>query len=412
MRGYLPFVAANPRFLAFGVLATLFSSFGQTFFIALFGGELRAAFDLTHGDFGALYSGATLASGLTLMWVGRLIDRVTLARYTLAVCLALACACLLMGAVASAAMLAVAFFALRLTGQGLLSHLSMVAMARQFVATRGKAVSIAALGHPAGEAVFPVVAVALMGVLGWRGAWLLFGGLLLAGLAPLMLWLLRGAALDAGAKASADEAAARRRRPGDKALGQVLRDPVFYAVMVCMLAPAFITTGLFFHQVALAEAKGWSLSWLAACFIGFAATQSLGGLGSGTLIDRFGAPRLLPVFMLPLAAACATVGTFDHPATAIAYLAFAGATAGAGLSLLAALWAEVYGVTHLGAIRGVVQAAMVLATAAAPGLFGWLLDSGVGFGAIAFGCAGYAAGASTFLAMLRPALVERARASA
>jgi sugar phosphate permease len=410
VRSYLPFIAANPRFLAFGLLATLFSSFGQTFFIALFGGELRAAFELSHGDFGALYSGATLMSGLTLMWLGRLIDRVPLWQYTLAVCLALAGACLLMGAVTSAAMLAVAFFALRLTGQGLLSHLAMVAMARQFAAARGKAVSVATLGHPAGEAVFPAVAVMLIAAMGWRGAWLLFGGLLLAGLAPLMLWLLRGAAQDAGARASPDEMAARRGRRGDSALGQVLRDPVFHAVMACILAPSFIVTGLFFHQVALAEAKGWSLSWLAACFVGFAATQALGGLGTGTLIDRFGVTRILPVFLLPLAAACAVLGAFDHPMAAAAYMTLAGVTIGAGMSLLAALWAEVYGVTHLGAIRGVVQAVMVLATAAAPGLFGWLLDDGVGFAAIAFGCAAYAAGAAGALAGMRPALTARVRA--
>jgi MFS family permease len=413
VRSYLPFIAANPRFLAFGVLATLFSSFGQTFFIALFGGAWREAFDLSHGDAGALYSGATLVSGLTLMWLGRLIDRVALWRYTLAVCLALSAACLLTGLVPSATVLAVAFFTLRLTGQGLLSHLAMVAMARRFIATRGKAVSLAAVGHPIGEAIFPLVAVALMAALGWRGAWLLFGAVLLVGLAPLMLWLLRGADRDGsdGGTASRKDMAVQAGNPGDRCLKQVVRDPLFFAVMLCMLAPAFITTGLFFHQVALAEAKGWSLSWLASCFIGFAATQTLGGLGTGSLVDRFGAVRVLPMYLLPLAAACAVFATFDHPLTAAAYLGLAGVTAGAGMTLLGALWAEVYGVTHLGAIRGLVQAMMVLATAAAPGLLGWLLDSGIGFSVIGLGCAGYAAGASALLTMLRASLLKRIQAA-
>ncbi|RDD62022.1 MFS transporter [Ferruginivarius sediminum] len=412
MRSYLPFIAANPRFLTFGVLATLFSSFGQTFFIALFGGAWREAFDLSHGDVGAIYSGATLVSGLTLMWLGRLIDRVALWRYTLAVCLALSGACLLTGLVPSAAMLAIAFFTLRLTGQGLLSHLAMVAMARRFVATRGKAVSLAAVGHPVGEAVFPLVAVVLMAALGWRGAWLLFGAVLMVGLAPLMLWLLRGAERDRGNGATATKGmAVQAGNPGDRSLKQVVRDPLFFAVMFCMLAPAFITTGLFFHQVALAEAKGWSLSWLASCFIGFAATQTLGGLGTGTLVDRFGAVRVLPMYLLPLAAACAVVASFDHPLTAAVYLGLAGVTAGAGMTLLGALWAEVYGVAHLGAIRGLVQAMMVLATAAAPGLLGWLLDGGIGFSAIGLGCAGYAAGASALLTVLRASLLKRIQAA-
>ena len=76
MRDYLRFIAANPRFLSFGVLGAFFSSFGQTFFVALFGGQWRAEFDLSHGDFGALYSLGTLASGLVLIWLGRKIDRI------------------------------------------------------------------------------------------------------------------------------------------------------------------------------------------------------------------------------------------------------------------------------------------------------------------------------------------------
>ena len=36
---YLDFLVANRRFLAFGFAMALFSSFGQTFFIAVFGGE-------------------------------------------------------------------------------------------------------------------------------------------------------------------------------------------------------------------------------------------------------------------------------------------------------------------------------------------------------------------------------------
>ncbi len=42
MTEYLRFVRENARFLAFGFLFGWCSSFGQTFFIALFGGEIRA----------------------------------------------------------------------------------------------------------------------------------------------------------------------------------------------------------------------------------------------------------------------------------------------------------------------------------------------------------------------------------
>ena len=58
---YWEFVATNRRFLAFGFLLTWFASFGHTFFISLFGADIRDAFGLTHGGFGTIYTVATVA---------------------------------------------------------------------------------------------------------------------------------------------------------------------------------------------------------------------------------------------------------------------------------------------------------------------------------------------------------------
>ncbi|WP_375285007.1 hypothetical protein, partial [Sphingobium yanoikuyae] len=59
----LTFLRANFRWLACGFLLTLFSSFGQTFFIGLSGSEIRRTFHLSGGAFGGLYMLATLGSG-------------------------------------------------------------------------------------------------------------------------------------------------------------------------------------------------------------------------------------------------------------------------------------------------------------------------------------------------------------
>ncbi|MEQ8195897.1 MAG: hypothetical protein RIB59_15555, partial [Rhodospirillales bacterium] len=59
---YLLFILKNARFLGFGVLLTFFGNFGQTYYIALFNEPIRAEFGLSHGDFGLLYSVATVSS--------------------------------------------------------------------------------------------------------------------------------------------------------------------------------------------------------------------------------------------------------------------------------------------------------------------------------------------------------------
>ena len=182
----LDFLRSNARWLAAGLLLTFASSFGQTYFIALFGGQLRAAFELSHGDFGSLYTLATLASAATLVWLGPSADRVSVHRLAALTLCGLAAASLAMAGVASPLMLVAVLYGLRLFGQGMLSHLAMTAMARWFSEYRGRALSIAGLGFPFGEAVLPSVAVALMAALGWRQTWVAAAGMLLVVAAPAL----------------------------------------------------------------------------------------------------------------------------------------------------------------------------------------------------------------------------------
>ena len=72
---YFAFVRENLRWLLAGLLLTFFSSFGQTFFISLVAGDLRSAFDLSHGEFGGLYMAATLLSAASLTVIGKVVDK-------------------------------------------------------------------------------------------------------------------------------------------------------------------------------------------------------------------------------------------------------------------------------------------------------------------------------------------------
>ena len=189
---FFAFLFVNPRFLAFGFFTAFFSSFGQTFFIALSSANIRAEFNLSHGDFGLIYSVGTLASAGLLIWAGRKIDDIDLRFYTCVVCVGFALACFGMANVVSVVWLVLVIFGLRLTGQGLLTHISNVSMARYFDSHRGKALSIAAVGYPVGEALFPTIAVVLIAAMGWRQMWSGIGIVILVAMIPYLLWLLKG----------------------------------------------------------------------------------------------------------------------------------------------------------------------------------------------------------------------------
>ncbi len=372
------FLRSNLRWLGAGFLLSFSSSFGQTYFISLFSGDLRAAFDLSHGGFGGLYTLATLASAATLVWLGKLADTQPLARLSAATITGLALIALAMAAVASPVMLVLVLFGLRLFGQGLLSHLCFTAMGRWYNAQRGRAIAIAAMGFPAGEALFPIVAVGLALWIGWRETWIVAAGALLLLALPLAYLLLRNGRTP---RNPAPVDGRGKVLPRDWTRGEVLRDPLFYALMPGILAPSFILTGVFFHQVHLVETKGWSLALFAAAYPGYSLAAVGASLAFGWAVDRWNAGRLLPAYLLPMAAGLFLLGLADAAWVALAFMALSGATAGAATTLIGALWAEIYGTRHLGAIRALAVAAMVFATGLAPGLMGGLLDLGIGLDA-------------------------------
>ncbi len=391
------FLITSPRFLAFGFLIALFSSFGQTFFISLSGAEIRAAFGLSHGEFGSIYAAGTLSSAILLIWAGRKIDDVDLRPYTSIICFGLALACLGMANVGSAIWLFPVIFALRFTGQGLMSHISTVAMARYFDAHRGKAISIASMGYPVGEAIIPFIAVSLIATIGWREMWTGIGIVLAAGLVPLVLWLLKGHSerhrrLEEESLSAVESGASRvgwSRR-------QVLRDPRFYVLLPNYLAASFVGTGFFFHQVHLVESKGWDLSWFAATFVAYAIGQVVAALATGILVDRYNALRMMRFELLPIIVALLVLAMFNDPLIAILFMFFIGMTSGATAVTHGAIWAEIYGVAHLGAIKALGSALMVLGSALSPPIMGWAIDAGVTMEAIAIGCAIYS-GVAIFL---------------
>ena len=373
---YLGFLRANRRWLAGGFLLTLSSSFGQTFFISLFGGDIRSEFALSHGDFGTLYAIATLAAAFTIIWLGKLADHVRIAPLSIATLAGLALACMGMGAVETLWMLVLVLFGLRLFGQGMLSHIPLTAMGRWFSAQRGRAVSIATLGFPFGEAVAPILAVTLSAVIGWRETWFVCAGILLVAFAPLIWSLFSVRRVKSGVPAEAILTDLETSQVS-WTRAEMLKDPIFYALLPGLLAPAFIITGVFFHQVHLVEGKGWSLGLFAGAYPLFAAMSVFTGLGAGIAIDKWSASGLLPFYLLPMAAGLLILALFDVPLAGYSFMALAGFSVGISATILGAIWAEVYGTVHLGAIRAMGASLMAFSTALSPGLMGWLIDRGV-----------------------------------
>ncbi len=369
---FTTFLVKNSRWLAGGFLLCFFSSFGQTFFISLSAGDIRREFDLSHGAFGTIYMGATLLSAFTLPQLGRVVDHASARTVLLLTLPMLAVATVAMGFASHWLGLLVTIYLLRLFGQGMMTHNAMTAMGRWFSAQRGRAVSLASLGNQAGEALFPLAFVAVAPLVGWRTTWFMSAVFILIVGLPAIYLLLR-----VERTPSLSDGPERRSAAREWTRKEVLRDPVFWMALAGVLAPGFIATTIFFHQVYLVELRGWSLEVFASAFIVSSTMTVLSSLLSGYLIDRLSAVQILPYYLLPLAAACFVLAFVDAQWSAFAFMTLLGASLGASSTLFGALWPEMYGLEHLGGIRAIIVALIVFATAMGPGLTGFLIDAGV-----------------------------------
>jgi MFS family permease len=401
------------QWLAGGFLLTFTSAFGQTFFIALFASDLKREFGLSDGAFGTLYMLATLASAAVLMSIGRVADRRYLRWVSVLTLAGLALAACGMASVTSAWMLLPVLFGLRLFGQGLPGHIALTAMARWFATRRGRAIAIAAMGFPVSQAILPILGIAVTGWLGWRTAWWLSAAAVIVIPVPLILFLFRrepsdperSAVREAGA---APAAPAAPRRQWTRA--EVLRDPVFYILLPGVLTSPFVVTGIFFHQVTIVHAKGWNLTWFVGWYAGNALATVIATFATGWAVDRFGATRVLPWFLLPLVTGVAVLAASDDRYAAPAFMLLSGLSLGAANTVLGAIWAELYGTRHLGSIRSLASSGGVLASALAPGLMGYLLDAGVSVTHQIWMLATYALLSCGLLIAVAPRLSERADA--
>ncbi|NDV02788.1 MFS transporter [Pseudoroseicyclus tamaricis] len=371
---FLTFLRENWLFLLAGVLLSFSSSYGQTFFIALFSDEIRAELGLSHGGWGGLYTIATSVSAALMLWAGALTDRFRVRRLAGFVMAGLALACLSMANLSGIPMLLVTIFALRFFGQGMMSQLSTVAMARWFVATRGRALSVAAMGFALGQAVLPITFVALAEVMDWRWLWVVAAGLVLLVL-PGVLRLLRSERTPQSF-ASGEESAGIGNRHWTR--GEMLRHPLFWCLVPLLLGPPSWGTVLWFQQVELVAEKGWTLAGFVALLPLFTAVSVSTTLASGIAIDRFGPMRMLRLFLLPYIAAFVLMAGAESLLGAAVALCFVGMGMGLAGTVVAAFWADVYGTRFIGAIKSVNASIMVFGSALGPGISGWLLDRGIG----------------------------------
>ena len=370
----------DPKLLFYGFSIILFASYGQTFFISIFNQEIRSFYQLSHVQFGLIYSLGTIASALLLVFFARLIDYVDLRIYSFIISAGLSIVCLgFFFLHKSIFFLFFLIFLLRFFGQGAMSHAGETTMARYFDSNRGKAISIGVLGGQAGVMFLPIFIVKLMNYITWQQVWLVASISIIIFFLPILFLSLQNQKIRHKIFLDIKR---NKHTTAKLKIKNIFFDKYFYIYLPLTITTPFISTGLMFHQIFIISQKGWTLEMLAEGFVFLGFFSIIGLFFGGPIIDKYQTRKIVIFTHIPLLFGIFFLVFYDGYIYLLIYLSLLGLNLGFFSPFTGSLWAELYDLESLGTVKALLHAFTVFASALSPLVFGFIIDLGLGIVAI------------------------------
>ena len=249
-----------------------------------------------------------------------------------------------------------------------------------FVRRRAFATSVATLVTMGGLVSMPLIAHFVMQARDWRAAWVAIGvTVLLAGFVPTWVLHVRRPE-DIGLQpdgervtASTGGAAAQPLEP-EFSRAEALGTPAFWLLSLFTLLVFPVQAGISLHQAPLLIERGLDPTAAAAAVSTFALLSAVAGFGYGFWPRRVPLRFALALVGLTLAASCVLMANVQGAPLAYGAAALFGLGIGGLLTMLPIAWADYFGRSSYGAIRGVALTVQVAGQALGPVLSGALRD--------------------------------------
>lgn len=383
-----------------GCMAAMFATApGQTFVLSTFNESLTRSLDVSATRLAAAYLVGTLLSAACLTRVGRVADGIGPRRMMMIASVGLALAGVALSSVAGIVTLTLAFFLLRVFGQGALSLSSSHALALRYEANLGAVEGLRGATISAAIALVPQLSIVLIAARGWRSAAVLLAiGAGAIGLLAATLLVDR----DPPRRVQADRDGAEE--DGSFTLAEARRTGSLWILLAALATVAGILTAVHFHLQPILATAGMDETQAARTFVSFAVAGLGATLAGGLLADRVRPSVLLALAMALLAVGTVVLGLSRGELTAHAGMAMHGIAHGIASATFAPTIARYFGRAHHGAIRGLSGSVGVAGSAAGPWVASALADLVGGFGrALAVLAVGTALVAASCAFLRRPA---------
>ncbi|MCZ6535835.1 MAG: MFS transporter [Chloroflexi bacterium] len=261
--------------------------------------------------------------------------------------------------------------------------LTSVPVAKWFVRQRGKALAMATMGLGVGGIAFMPVTQVLIDEVGWRGTWLVLAIVSVTLTVPLAVLLLRRQPEDMGlnpdgAPTELPQLSQRlaSREDHQWTASQALHTRTFWRLILFFGLLGFAAGGGSIHRLPYWVEQGFDPKLVSYAFSADAAGAALMALTAGFLVDRF------PVRFVALASCLGfitAIGLMLIASTAFYLFASTilfGLSVGANMIVTSFVWADYYGRTFLGTIRGIVLPATLVTAGAGAPIAGYIYDAG------------------------------------
>ena len=268
---------------------------------------------------------------------------------------------------------------------------SSVLVSRWFVRMRGRASGILFGSHSVGLVLFPLIASVVIGVSGWREAWLVLGILVFAiALLPTMLLVVQqpedvGLRPDGDAPVEdgeADQAGVASFGPAPSpaaeepvwTLREAMRTPALWMFATATGMTFLVQAGVNTHLAAYLRDQGLSAAFAGFGISGNAAVMGVGSIFWGWITERFPPRYVMAGVALTVGGASGLFVVADSTPEILAYTLLFGFGVGGLLSVPLVVYADYYGRRSLGAIRGVTEPLTTFGQAIGTVLAGLVFD--------------------------------------
>ena len=363
----LPSNAANRWWIVFGATIAMLVAQGPVviFTLGLFIGPISDEFGWDRANISLAGGAAGLCSALTVPFIGVLMDRWGVRRILMPTIVAFGASVALIAASPNSLPAFLAFYAIAGiagAGQGPLGYAKSIAS--WFDDKRGLALGLTMAGIGIGAALMPQYTQLLIGIFGWRAAYLGLGALIIVVALPSVFFFLRDPM--SSASSGSEDSSSLQGMPGQE-VSEALRDFRFWLLATVLLIVSVVTNGVVVHTVPILIDHGYASNQAAALMIAVGLSTMAGRLVSGYLVDNIFAPYVAAFFFLLPSLGLYFLGSAIYQIIGIISI---GLASGTEVDMIAFLTSRYFGLRRFGQLYGLLFAIFTAGPAIGPYLMG------------------------------------------